>query len=213
MSPQAGAAQTGPDQTVFIVDDEEPVADSIAMLLGTVGLTTRIYHEGRRFLAEYSPEQGGCLLLDVRMPHMSGLELQQELIRRRIALPVIFITGHGDVPMAVEAMRAGAADFMQKPFRDEELIRRVQTALDEDRQQRELLRHKEEIRGRWNELTPREQEIARRLTEGQANKVMAAELDISERTVELHRARVMQKMGVRSAAQLVRMILVIEGPG
>lgn len=197
------------NQTVFIVDDEEAVADSIAMLLSTVNLQTRVFNDAQLFLSRYTPDQGGCLLLDVRMPHMSGLELQQELIKRNVPLPIIFITGHGDVPMAVEAMRAGAADFIQKPFRDEELIRRVQMALQEDARQRELLRREDEMRQLWDTLTPREREIARRLAEGQANKVIAGELDVSERTVELHRAHVMQKLGVRSLAQLVRLLVAM----
>jgi FixJ family two-component response regulator len=153
------------------------------------------------------------VLLDVRMPRMSGLEVQEELNRRSIALPVIFITGHADVPMAVAAMRAGALDFIQKPFNDNELIRRVQNALAEDRRQRDLLQRRDEIAQRWSGLTPREREIAQRIGEGEANKVIAGGLAISERTVELHRAHVMQKMGARGVAQLVRMILAMkEGP-
>ena len=198
-----------PIPTVFVVDDEEPVGDSIAMLLRTVGLATRVYRDARVFLAEYRPELPGCLLLDVRMPRMSGLELQQELVARNVTLPIIFITGHGDVPMAVEAMRAGALDFIQKPFNDDELIRRVQKALEEDARERELLQRREELERRWDDLTPREREIALRIADGQANKRVAAELDISARTVELHRARILQKMGVRSLAQLVRMIVAL----
>lgn len=194
---------------VYIVDDEESVGDSIAMLLRTVGLTSRVYRDARGFLEEYRPEAPGCLLLDVRMPKMSGLELQEELNRRHVTLPVIFITGHGDVPMAVEAMRAGAMDFIQKPFNDNELIRRVQRALEEDARERELLQRREEIERRWAGLTPREQEVAARIADGQANKVVAAELDISARTVELHRARILQKMGTRSLAQLVRMLVAL----
>jgi FixJ family two-component response regulator len=197
--------------TVFIVDDEEAVADSIAMLLRTVNLPTRIYNDARLFLQEYGPEQPGCLLLDVRMPKMSGLEVQQELVRRHVTLPVIFITGHGDVPMAVEAMRAGALDFIQKPFNDDELIRRVQKALEEDARERALLQQHDEIKARWAELTSREREIAKRIADGQANKVVAADLGISVRTAELHRARILQKMGVRSVAQLVRMLVTVQG--
>ena len=196
---------------VFVVDDEEPVGDSIAMLLRTVNLPTKVYRDARVFLQEYEPDQPGCLLLDVRMPKMSGLELQQELVARNVTLPVIVIPGHGDVPRAVEAMRAGAMDFVQKPFNDDELIRRVQKALEEDARERELLRQHEEIRRRWEELTPREREIAQRIAEGQANKVVAADLDISPRTVELHRARILQKMGVRSLAQLVQMLVALKG--
>jgi len=204
---------TAPAPTVFIVDDEEPVADSIAMLLRTVGLATKIYRDARVFLEEYRADQPGCLLLDVRMPKMSGLELQQELIARNVSLPIVFITGHGDVPMAVEAMRAGAMDFIQKPFNDDELIRRVQKALEEDARERELLQRREEIERRWAGLTPREREVALRIADGQANKLVAAELEISARTVELHRARILQKMGVRSLAQLVRMMVALKAPG
>ncbi len=194
---------------VFVVDDEEAVADSIAMLLHSVGLQTRLFSDARKFLEHYQADMAGCLLLDVRMPKMGGLELQDELNRRRCTLPVIFITGHGDVPMAVEAMRAGALDFLQKPFKDDELIRRVQRALDEDAEQRALLRQREEVARRWAELTVREREVAQRISAGEANKVVAAELAISERTIELHRARIMQKMGVRSLAQLVRMVIAL----
>jgi FixJ family two-component response regulator len=202
-----------PGPTVFIVDDEEPVADSIAMLLRTVGLATKIYRDARVFLEEYHADQPGCLLLDVRMPKMSGLELQQALIARNVSLPIVFITGHGDVPMAVEAMRAGALDFIQKPFNDDELIRRVQKALEEDARERELLQRREELERRWAGLTPREREIALLIADGQANKRVAADLEISARTVELHRARILQKMGVRSLAQLVRMMVALKAPG
>lgn len=195
---------------VFVVDDEEPVGDSIAMLLRTVGLTARVYNNPRAFLEDYRAEQPGCLLLDVRMPQLGGLELQQELIRRNVTLPIIFISGHGDVPMAVEAMRAGALDFLQKPFNDDELIRRVQKALEQDAQERELVERREEIERRWAELTVRERQVARCIADGKANKVVAAELGISVRTAELHRARILQKMGVRSLAQLVRMLVSIK---
>lgn len=201
---------SAPTPTVFVVDDEEAVGDSIAMLLRTVGLATRVYRDARVFLQEYRPDMAGCLLLDVRMPKMSGLELQQVLAARNVTLPVIFITGHGDVPMAVEAMRAGAMDFIQKPFNDDELIRRVQKALEEDAHERELLQRREELERRWDDLTPREREIALRIADGQANKRVAAELDISARTVELHRARILQKMGVRSLAHLVRMMVALK---
>lgn len=198
--------------TVFIVDDEEAIRDSIAMLLRTVGLKSQCYPDAASFLREHQPEQPGCLVLDVRMPRMSGLELQQELNRRGWTLPVIFITGHGDVPMAVEAMRAGALDFLQKPFKDDELIRRVQKALAQDAQERAELSERAQLRQRFEALTPREREVARLIVAGQANKVVALDLGLSERTVELHRAHVMQKMGVRSLPQLVQMLLLIDPP-
>jgi two-component system response regulator FixJ len=197
------------EPVVFVVDDEEAVADSVSMLLGSVGIRTRMFRDARSFLENYKPDQPGCLLLDVRMPRMSGLELQQELNRRRCTIPIIFISGHGDVPMAVEAMRAGAVDFLQKPFKDDELIRRVQKSLQQDARERELLAQRDVLKARWEELTPREREVADRIVGGQANKVVALELGISERTVELHRQHIMQKMGVRSLAQLVQVVLAV----
>ncbi len=213
----AGRARAGDDVSesgaiVHIVDDEKVVADGIAMLLRSVGLLSKTYPDAHSFLSAYTPDMAGCLLLDVRMPKMGGLELQEELNRKRCVLPVIFITGHGDVAMAVEAMRAGAVDFLQKPFNDDELIRRVQKALEEDAQQRSVLREREEIERRWRDLSEREAEVAQRIAAGQANKVIAAELGISERTVETHRARIMEKMGVRSVAQLVRMVVALGQP-
>jgi two-component system, LuxR family, response regulator FixJ len=196
--------------TVFIVDDEEAVRDSIAMLLRSVQLKTRCYADAIDFLERHQPEEPGCLVLDVRMPRMSGLELQQELNRRGWTLPVIFITGHGDVPMAVEAMRAGALDFLQKPFKDEDLIRRVQKALEQDARERAQLREREQLLRRFDELTPREREIARRIAAGEANKVVALDLGLSERTVELHRANLMQKLGIRNLAQLVQIVMRID---
>lgn len=196
--------------TVFIVDDEEAVRDSIRLLFRSVGLRSTGFADAHAFLRDYRPGQPGCLVLDVRMPRMSGLELQQELNRRGWTLPVIFITGHGDVPMAVEAMRAGALDFLPKPFKDDELIRRVQKALEQDQRERAVLAEREALRRRFEELTPREREVARCVVAGQANKVVALELGLSERTVELHRAHVMQKMGARNLAQLVQMLLVLD---
>ncbi|MGQ0700337.1 MAG: response regulator transcription factor [Panacagrimonas sp.] len=196
--------------TIFIVDDEEPIRDSIALLMRSVGLRSRGYPDAHAFLATYRPEEPGCLLLDVRMPRMSGLELQQELNRRGWTLPVIVVTGHGDVPMAVEAMREGALDFLQKPFNDDELIRRVQRALEQDARLRQQSHDRDTLARRFASLTPREREVAQRIVAGQANKVIALELELSERTVELHRARAMQKMEVRGVAQLVQLWLTLD---
>lgn len=192
---------------VFVVDDEEPICDSIALLLRSIGLASRTYNDPKRFLEELDPGHAGCIVIDVRMPGMSGLDVQRTLNERRCSMPLIFITGHGDVPMAVEAMRGGAFDFLQKPFNDDDLIRRVQKALEQDARDRARLEHIDETRRHWRALTAREREIADRLVDGAANKVIALDLDISERTVELHRARVMQKMEARSFAQLVQMVL------
>jgi two-component system, LuxR family, response regulator FixJ len=198
--------------TVFIVDDEEAVRDSIAMLLRSVRLKTRCFVDAAEFLECYRPDEPGCLVIDVRMPRMSGLELQQELNRRGWTLPLIFITGHGDVPMAVEAMRAGALDFLQKPFKDDDLIRRVQKALEQDAAERADLQQRDALRSRFESLTPREREVARRIAAGEANKVVALELELSERTVELHRANLMQKLGLRNLAQLVQFMVLVERP-
>lgn len=192
---------------VFVVDDDEAVRGAMRLLLKSVGLTAVVYASADEFLAHYGPDQPGCLLLDVRMPGMSGLELQHQLNLRGAIVPVIFMTGHGDVPMAVEAMQHGAFDFLQKPFRDQELLERVQRALEKDRSAREQLRQTDRIRERFASLTPREREVLMLMTRGKPNKVMAAELGVSQRTVEIHRARVMDKMEARSLAQLVRMAM------
>lgn len=190
--------------TVHIVDDEESIRDSIALLLKSAGLRTRQYRDAHEFLATYRSDGPGCLILDVRMPRMTGMELQQELNRRGWALPIIFITGHGDVPMAVEAMREGAVDFLQKPFNGDTLIERATRAIEQDERMRLQADDREALALRLDSLTPREREIAGRIVDGQANKVIAIDLDLSERTVELHRARVMQKMKIRGVAQLVQ---------
>jgi two-component system response regulator FixJ len=196
--------------TVFIVDDDDAVRSSLRMLLKSVGLAAVAYPSARDFLAAWNPEQPSCLVLDVRMPGMSGLELQEELNRRGAIIPVIFITGHGDIPMAVEAMQHGAFDFLQKPFRDQDLIDRIQKAIASDAANRAQLLQKDSIRARWESLTPREREVLALVTSGKANKVMAGDLGVSQRTVEIHRARVMEKMEAASLAQLVRMVLDLE---
>lgn len=193
--------------TVFVVDDDDSVRNSLRLLLRSVGLTTRAMASAAEFLASYPPGQPGCLVLDVRMPGMSGLELQQELNVRGAIVPVIFITGHGDIPMAVEAMQNGAFDFLQKPFRDQELIDRIQRALAKDAKTRAALEEREHIHERLESLTPREKEVLALMTQGKSNKVMAHELGLSQRTVEIHRGRVMEKSGAGSLAQLVRMVM------
>lgn len=195
---------------VFIVDDDDAVRNSIRLLMKSLGLATRPLSTAQEFLSTYEPQQPGCLILDVRMPGMSGLELQQQLNMRGAIIPVIFITGHGDVPMAVEAMQQGAFDFLQKPFRDQDLIERVQRALAKDQSNRAELSQQAKVRERFESLTPREREVLALVTSGKANKVMAADLNVSQRTVEIHRARVMEKMHASSLAQLVRMMMDLE---
>ncbi|MDE2220638.1 MAG: response regulator transcription factor [Gammaproteobacteria bacterium] len=201
-----------PAACVFIVDDDEAVRSSVRFLIRSVGLQAQVYPSAQEFLAVYDPRHPGCLLLDVRMPGMSGLELQQELNRRGATIPVVFISGHGDVPMAVEAMQQGAFDFLQKPFRDQDLLDRVQRALTRDAESRARLAARAEIASRLATLTPRESEVLQLITRGKANKVVGAELGVSQRTVEIHRAHVMEKMNASSLAELVRMVLDTEDP-
>jgi FixJ family two-component response regulator len=195
---------------VFVVDDDEAVRNSLRLLLRSVGLNATALASAPEFLAKYDPAQPGCLVLDVRMPGMSGLELQQQLNMRGAIIPVIFITGHGDVPMAVESMQHGAFHFLQKPFRDQDLLDCIQRALEKDRLARAELAQKSRIRERLQSLTPREREVLSLVTAGKPNKVMAADLGVSQRTVEIHRARVMEKMAAASLAQLVRMVMDLD---
>jgi FixJ family two-component response regulator len=199
--------------SVFIVDDDDAVRSSLRLLLKSVGLPAIAYASASEFLSAWQAEQPGCVVLDVRMPGMSGIELQHELNRRGAIMPVIFISGHADIPMAIEAIQHGAFDFLQKPFRDQDLIDRVQRALATDAQNRGELAKREVIRERFDSLTPREREVLTLVTQGKANKVMAGDLGVSQRTVEIHRARVMEKMGAASLAQLVRMMLDLETRG
>ncbi|WP_238384924.1 response regulator transcription factor [Hahella chejuensis] len=195
------------NQIVYVVEDDEAVRDSLLLLLRAEGYSTKGYSSAQSFLEEEVADLNGCLVLDIRMPGMTGMELHKKLLEMGCALPVIFVTGHGDVAMAVEAMKLGAVDFVQKPYREEDLLEKVKGALAMDAEQKEALRHKEKLRQKIESLTPRELEIMEMMIEGNANKVIAIELNISQRTVEIHRSRVMQKMGTHSLAQLVQMVL------
>jgi FixJ family two-component response regulator len=193
--------------TVFVVDDDDAVRTSLRLLLKSVGLPVETFASAQEFLDAFDGDRAGCIVLDIRMPGMSGLELQQKLNEIHAIVPIVFITGHGDVPMAVEAMQHGAVDFIQKPFRDQDLIDRINQALEKDRENRAGLRERDTIRLRIGQLTPREREVLDLVTKGKANKVIAGDLDVSQRTVEIHRARVMEKMGASSLAHLVRMVI------
>ncbi len=195
---------------VFLVDDDEAVRDSLGLLMKSVALTSRSFASADEFLAEYDPDCPGCLVLDIRMPGMSGMDLQQKLIDMRAIIPIIFISGHGDIPMAVEAMQRGAVDFIPKPFRDHELLGRINKALEDDRKNRDTLVEREVVEERIERLTPREKQVLELVVQGKANKVIAGDLEVSQRTVEIHRARVMEKMKARSLAQLVRMAMQIQ---
>ncbi|MDH3643210.1 MAG: response regulator transcription factor [Gammaproteobacteria bacterium] len=196
--------------TVFVVDDDEPVRDAIGMLLETVDIPFEAFATAQEFLDAYDASRTGCLVLDIRMPGMSGLELQEKLIEDKAPIPIVFITGHGDIPMAVDAMKRGAVDFIRKPFRDQELLDRVHEALNVDSDNRNAYADLTGIRDKVDTLTPREHEVFERVAQGQANKVVAIDLGISERTVEIHRSQVMQKTKARTLADLVRMKLTLD---
>jgi FixJ family two-component response regulator len=197
-------------QTVFIVDDDEGVRDGLSLLLETVGQHCELYESGPDFLDSYDDSKRGCLVLDIRMPRMTGLDLQKTLQEIGSTLPIIFITGHGDIPMAVEAMRRGALDFIRKPFREHDLLERINEALNIDADAYQKARDREELAGKLAALSDREKQVFDRVAEGQMNKVIAADLGISERTVEVHRGQVMRKLGVRTLAQLVRVKIDME---
>ena len=197
---------------VYLVDDDEAIRDSLGLLLRSVGLDCEVYASALEFLEAYDPRRHSCLVADIRMPGLSGLELQQRLNEQNADVPVIFITGHGDVPMAVNAMKSGASDFVQKPFRDQDLIDRIHKALVQDRERRVWRTEERVIRERLALLTPREAEVMKRVVRGQANKVIAMDLGVSQRTVELHRARVMRKLKMRSLAELVSAVGRVLGP-
>ena len=199
------APQTEQSPTVFIVDDDAAIRFAMQALMDSVNLNHEIYASADEFLEKIGEQRPGCLVLDIRMPGLGGLELQEELIKRGNTLPIIFITGHGDVPMAVEAMQKGAVDFIQKPFRDQELLDRIREALATDEERREAQQHHAEVAGRLERLTNREREVFDLVVTGKPNKVIAYELGVSQRTVEIHRARVMEKMQARSLADLVKM--------
>lgn len=199
------------DATVFIVDDDDAVRESLAFLMKSVGLKADSFPSAQAFLDSYNPNRAGCLVLDIRMPGMSGLELQDKLTQMGSILPIIFITGHGDVPMAVKAIKAGAADFVQKPFRDQELLDRIREVLEEDAHSRAEKLQRNEILRRMDTLTEREREVMEQVVDGKANKVVAIDLNVSQRTVEIHRANVMEKMKARSLAQLVRLVMKARG--
>ena len=195
------------EPTVFIVDDDPAIRHAMEFLMRSVDMKCEIYCSADEFLTAWNAARGGCLVLDIRMPGMGGLELQECLGERGSSLPIIFVTGHADVPMAVDAMQKGAFDFIQKPFRDQDLLERIAAAMKTDRLRRIAHERKSDIGERMATLTPREREVMDLVVTGKPNKVVAYELGVSQRTVEIHRARVMDKMGARSLADLVRMTL------
>ena len=200
------------EPTVYIVDDDAAVCDSLALLVGSVGLTVKTYASAVAFLDAYDSTSPGCVVLDVRMPGMSGLELQDIFNDRGYQIPVIVITAHGDMPTAVRAMKAGAIDCMAKPFHDQELVDRIQQAIATDKQARVDRAMREEITERVAMLTAREREVMAKVVRGMTNQLIATELGITKKTVDAHRAKVMEKMRANSLADLVQLDLKARGP-
>jgi len=195
--------------TVFIIDDDSSVRDAVSLLLRTDGLNVAAFASAAAFLEAVTVQQPGCLVLDVRMPGMSGLDLQKQLQARGFRMPILFMTGHGDVPMAIRAMKAGAFDFLEKPFQGAKLLERVREALALDARQHGRQARRAEAAARLALLSPREREVLDRVVIGQYNKVIAAELGISLSTVEIHRKRVMEKLQAESLADLIRTLTLL----
>jgi FixJ family two-component response regulator len=195
--------------TIYVVDDDDGMRRALDTLLSTVGYKTAVFSRPSEFFSQFEPDAHSCLVLDIRMPEMSGIEVQQQLNRRGSMLPIIFLTGHGDVPMAVQAMKEGAFEFIQKPFRDQDLLDCINHALRYDADNRTNAARRSEVQHRLESLTPREKQVMNFIVDGSANKVIAIDLGLSERTVEIHRAKVMEKMGARSVAHLVRLQLTL----
>lgn len=191
---------------VFVVDDDPSVRATLQFLLSSVGLAVETFASADSFLDRKLPDAPSCLVLDVRLPGLSGLDFQRELGARNIHIPIVFITGHGDIPMTVRAMKAGAVEFLTKPFRDQDLLDAIRIALDRDRAMREAEEEMTELRKRFASLTPREQEVISMVVSGMLNKQVAFQLGTAENTVKVHRSRAMEKMHAQSLADLVRMI-------
>jgi FixJ family two-component response regulator len=201
------------ESVVFVVDDDASVRESLAELLASVGLRVEAFGSAAQFLQSKIADGPGCLVLDVRLPGLSGLDFQAELAKSKVLLPVIFVTGHGDIPMSVRAMKAGAVEFLTKPFRDQELLDAVQRALELDRTRREEHKSVAELGARFQSLTPREQEVIRLVSTGLMNKQIAGRLDVTEITVKVHRGNAMRKMRATSLVDLIRMLHVLGLPG
>ncbi len=200
---------TQSEPTVFVVDDDSAVLKGLQLLIKSVGMNVEIYLSAQEFLDSYDPVRPGCLVLDIRMPAMSGLELQEMLQKKKIRIPIIIITGYGDVPVAVQAMKKGAVDLIEKPFSDQVLLDRIQNSIAEDIQARQKEAERKELESRLALLTPRERQVMDLVTAGKLNKVIASKLGLSQKTVEFHRNHIMEKMKVDSVAELVRLVTIV----
>jgi RNA polymerase sigma factor (sigma-70 family) len=197
---------------VFVIDDDPSVRSSLKFLISTVGLQVESFDSADSFLHRKPPDVPCCLVLDVRLPGLSGLDFQRELTARNIRIPIVFVTGHGDIPMSVRAMKAGAVEFLTKPFRDQDLLDGIRIALERDRDRREQEKEARDLQQRFESLTHREQEVIFMVASGMLNKQIAGQLGTAENTVKVHRSRAMEKMHAQSLADLVRMIVKLKGP-
>jgi FixJ family two-component response regulator len=203
------APESGEQPIVFVIDDDESLRDALKRLFGTVGLRAETFVSTADFLKRKLPAVPTCLVLDIRLPGISGLDFQAELARTGIAIPIVFITGYGDIPMTVKAMKAGALEFLTKPFRDQDMLDAVQLALQRDRTKRQAERANAQIHASFESLTPREREVMAFVTMGLMNKQIAFEMGLAEVTVKLHRGNLMRKMDARSVAELARMAQIL----
>jgi FixJ family two-component response regulator len=201
--------ESGEQPIVFVIDDDEFLRDALKRLFGMVGLRAETFASSADFLKRKLPAVPTCLVLDIRLPGISGLDFQAELARTGIAIPIVFMTGYGDIPMTVKAMKAGALEFLPKPFRDQDMLDAVQLALQRDRSRRQAERANAQIRASFESLTPREREVMAFVTTGLMNKQIAAEMGLAEVTVKLHRGNLMRKMNARSVAELARMAQIL----
>jgi len=198
------------EPTVFVVDDDEAVRKALSLLIKSAGISVESYASAGEFLDGYDPKRPGCLVLDIRMPGMNGLELQEKLVSKQIKIPVIIITGHGDVPTAVRAIKKGVVDFVEKPFDDHIILDRIRMAIEQDNETRRDMAQRAEVESRLALLTPREREVMNLLVAGKASKEIAFEFGLSRKTVDIHRSHIMMKLGLDSLADLVRIGMINE---
>ena len=211
-TPNSAFSDSSKKQTVFVVDDEPDVRAALRLLIKSVGYSVECFESADLFFDQFEPERKGCLILDVRMPGMSGMDLQEKLASMETLLPVIMISGHGEIPMAVKAVQNGAIDFLQKPFSDQQLLDRISQAMEINSKRHDVHDVRQDAQTKYDSLTPRENEIFSEVVTGKLNKVIAYELNISTRTVEIHRAKAMEKMGAKNLSELINLANLIKSP-